>query len=299
MNTKNKLGIHFAELNPKEIALFERVISFNVTHGLEATVEANIDDANLVISSAESFDSLELSSDDKTVVVIANDETTTQGDLQLCRPLMITKVMGALTEAVKLNEEKQNAIAKVDSADLVDVSIEEASFDDEVFDIETYSTMPAVKPISTPKAIVEVAAVIEDEKPVHHALIIDDSAAIRKQLELELRDAGITSAFAECGEDALEIISNNHFDLIFLDIIMPGIDGYETCQAMRSNLAYKKTPIIMLSGKTSPLDEVKGVIAGATTYLTKPVKSDKLQETLNRVTKWIENYAPPKQTETA
>jgi DNA-binding response OmpR family regulator len=57
----------------------------------------------------------------------------------------------------------------------------------------------------------------------------------------------------------------------------------------------------MLSGKTSPLDEVQGVIAGATTYLTKPVKSDKLQETLNRVTTWIENFSrtEKKQTEPA
>ena len=72
---------------------------------------------------------------------------------------------------------------------------------------------------------------------------------------------------------------------------MPGIDGYETCKRLRATDAYKKTPIIMLSGKTSPLDEVQGVIAGATTYLTKPVKSAMLQETLARVTKWIDNFS--------
>jgi DNA-binding response OmpR family regulator len=60
---------------------------------------------------------------------------------------------------------------------------------------------------------------------------------------------------------------------------------------MRTKASYKKTPIIMLSGKTSPLDEVQGVIAGATTYLTKPVKSAMLQETLSRVTKWLNNFA--------
>ena len=98
---------------------------------------------------------------------------------------------------------------------------------------------------------------------------------------------------------ALEKIKEQQFDLVFLDIIMPGIDGYETCKAMRATAEYKKTPIIMLSGKTSPLDEVQGVIAGATTYLTKPVKSDKLQETLQRVSKWINNFAATKKTETA
>ncbi|KAG1694944.1 Protein PilG [Nymphon striatum] len=145
-----------------------------------------------------------------------------------------------------------------------------------------------------PEPVTEVA-----EQSGHHALVIDDSASIRKQLELELRDAGVSSDFAESGEDALEKVKEGQFDLIFLDIIMPGIDGYETCKQMRAMPEYKKTPIIMLSGKTSPLDEVQGVIAGATTYLTKPVKSDKLQETLNRVTKWIDNFSQPKKTETA
>ena len=126
---------------------------------------------------------------------------------------------------------------------------------------------------------------------MHHlALVVDDSAAIRKQLELELRAAGIGAEFAETGEEALEKVAANRYDLIFLDIIMPGIDGYETCRQMRLRAELKKTPVIMLSAKTSPLDEVQGVIAGASTYLTKPVKSDQLQQTLKRVSMWLDNF---------
>lgn len=124
----------------------------------------------------------------------------------------------------------------------------------------------------------------------HRALVVDDSAAIRKQLELELRQAGIASDFAETGEEALEKVADHTYDLVFLDIIMPGIDGYETCRQMRKRKEMKKTPIIMLSAKTSPLDEVQGVIAGASTYLTKPVKSDQLQKTLKRVAMWLDNF---------
>ncbi len=72
---------------------------------------------------------------------------------------------------------------------------------------------------------------------------------------------------------------------------MPGIDGYEVCRKMRASKAMKKTPIIMLSGKTSPLDEVQGVIAGASTYLTKPVNHEQFQQTLKRVSKWLTNFA--------
>ena len=124
----------------------------------------------------------------------------------------------------------------------------------------------------------------------HRALVVDDSAAIRKQLELELRQAGIASDFAETGEEALEKVADHTYDLVFLDIIMPGIDGYETCRQMRKRKEMKKTPIIMLSAKTSPLDEVQGVIAGASTYLTKPVKSDQLQKTLKRVAMWLDSF---------
>ncbi|HHL18406.1 MAG TPA: response regulator [Thiothrix sp.] len=127
------------------------------------------------------------------------------------------------------------------------------------------------------------------------ALVIDDSSAIRKQLELELRISKVAADFAESGEQALEKVKQRQFDLIFLDIMMPGIDGYETCKLIRANTEYKKTPIIMLSGKTSPLDEVQGIIAGATSYLTKPVKSADFQKVLARVTAWVTNFKAEEQ----
>lgn len=145
--------------------------------------------------------------------------------------------------------------------------------------------------VATPSAEPAVDSVIEPSGEYHHrALVVDDSAAIRKQLELELRQAGIASDFAETGEEALQKVASRSYDLIFLDIIMPGIDGYETCRQMRTRREMKKTPIIMLSAKTSPLDEVQGVIAGASTYLTKPVKSEQLQKTLKRVSMWLDNF---------
>ena len=266
MNNNNTLGIHFVGLDAKETALFDRVVTFSKTHGLEAETIDNVANADLVVVASEQFSTVEQFSNSKTMVVIVNNENSEKGDFQVSRPLMITKVMNLLKEALEAAKNKKANGSGDGTANTQTESVSEEAQ--------------------------------ELEAKAHHALIIDDSAAIRKQLELELRDAGISSDFSVCGEDALEKIKDNHFDLVFLDIIMPGLDGYETCKAMRSNPAYKKTPIIMLSGKTSPLDEVQGVIAGATTYLTKPVKSDRLQVTLNRVTKWIDNYAPAKKKET-
>ena len=295
MNTKNNIGIYFLGLTAKETSLFERVVSFHITHGLEVALTDDMTEAGLIITATESYHLLE--SSNKTHVVIVDDNSNEQGDLQICRPLMITKVMACLTDAVNLCKVNQSESTEDTSSGLIDVKIEEAEL---VINAETVtedsssSIQASNETIAIPATTATEETSDNTEKASHHALIIDDSAAIRKQLELELRDAGISSDFAECGEDALEKIKTNHFDLVFLDIIMPGIDGYETCKGIRTNAAFKKTPVIMLSGKTSPLDEVQGVIAGATTYLTKPVKSDKLQETLSRVTKWLENYAPAK-----
>jgi CheY-like chemotaxis protein len=125
----------------------------------------------------------------------------------------------------------------------------------------------------------------------YRVLVTDDSPAIQKSLELNLSilpQIGVID-FADSGESALEKAATNHYDLIFLDVMMPGIDGYETCTQLRCKPGYKKTPIIMVSGKSSPLDEVKGVIAGCTTYLTKPVQPEVFQKLSSRVLTWLED----------
>lgn len=288
MNNETSLSIHFNGLDAKECALFDRVLSFSAKHGL---VTNNVDDcavADLIIVNAESFSSVEQYAQNKTTIVVSNDEAAAQGDFQIIRPLMITKVMTSLADAIELAKTKKTSDV-TSSAINSDIEKDDGLVDINIEDVNAESVEVSQNSETQESEVTSSA---------YHALVIDDSAAIRKQLELELRDAGLTAEFAESGEEALEIIKDKHFDLVFLDIIMPGLDGYDTCKAMRSTAAYKKTPIVMLSGKTSPLDEVQGVIAGATTYLTKPVKSDKLQEVLNRLTKWIENYAPPRSTET-
>jgi len=278
MSIENSIGIYTVGLDPKEIAVFNRVIAFSVTHGLVQHESTSADSANLIILSESESASISKNDENTVHLVISNDVNCKLGDFQTTRPLLITRVMKTLQQAIDLTalkiELKNNTPIK---KDIIQPTI-----------IENTSSKPTV--IEKPTQTHEELSTQETAQYNHHALVIDDSAAIRKQLELELRDANISADFAESGEQALEMIKETQYDLVFLDIIMPGIDGYETCKRMRDITDYKKTPIIMLSGKTSPLDEVQGVIAGATTYLTKPVKSDKLQETLNRVTTWLENF---------
>jgi CheY-like chemotaxis protein len=125
----------------------------------------------------------------------------------------------------------------------------------------------------------------------YSVLVVDDSVAIQKSLELNLltlQNIGKID-FADSGEMALEKIESTQYDIIFLDVMMPGIDGYETCTQIRKKPLYKKTPIVMVSAKCSPLDEVKGIVAGCTTYLTKPVQNEAFQKLSHRMMDWLAN----------
>ncbi|PID46208.1 MAG: two-component system response regulator [Proteobacteria bacterium] len=151
------------------------------------------------------------------------------------------------------------------------------------------SATPNAKPLADTQVHADQADALAP-KQSYLALVIDDSAPIRKQLEIELRTTGIKCEFAESGEEALDKIAHHDYDLIFLDIMMPGIDGYETCGKIRKDPRYKRTPVIMLSGKDTPLDEVKGVIAGASTYLTKPIKHQQFKEVIQRIIRWLNDF---------
>lgn len=126
----------------------------------------------------------------------------------------------------------------------------------------------------------------------YRALVVDDSLAIQKSLETHLATLPQIGKveFADDGHSALQMAQATRYDLIFLDVMMPGLDGYDTCTRLRKLPEYKKTPIIMVSAKTSPLDEVKGVIAGCTTYLTKPVQADAFHKLGQRVIGWLDHY---------
>ena len=130
-----------------------------------------------------------------------------------------------------------------------------------------------------------------EEELFFRVLVVDDSIPMQKSLAAEIKKMNKPTEidFANSGEEALQYTEKNTYDFIFLDIVMPGIDGFETCTQMRKSPQLKKTPIIMLSAKTSPLDEVKGVMAGCTTYMTKPIVHEEFQKVIRRILKWVEN----------
>ncbi len=107
-------------------------------------------------------------------------------------------------------------------------------------------------------------------------MVIDDSKTIRRTAETLLQKEGCTVITAIDGFDALAKIADNKPDLIFVDIMMPRLDGYQTCALVKNNSEFKSTPVIMLSSKDGLFDKAKGRIVGSDQYLTKPFSKNEL-----------------------
>ncbi len=107
-------------------------------------------------------------------------------------------------------------------------------------------------------------------------LVIDDSKTIRRTAETLLSKEGCQVFTAIDGFDALSKIADHQPDLIFVDIMMPRLDGYETCSLIKHNKMFKETPVIMLSSKDGLFDRARGRIVGSEQYLTKPFTKDEL-----------------------
>jgi twitching motility two-component system response regulator PilG len=107
-------------------------------------------------------------------------------------------------------------------------------------------------------------------------MVIDDSKTIRRSAETLLKKAGCEVITAIDGFEALAKITVHKPDIIFVDIMMPRLDGYQTCALIKNNQAFKSTPVIMLSSKDSIFDRARGRIVGSEEYLTKPFSKEDL-----------------------
>lgn len=111
-------------------------------------------------------------------------------------------------------------------------------------------------------------------------MVIDDSNTIRRSAEIFLAQAGCEVVLAEDGFDALAKIADHHPDVIFVDIMMPRLDGYQTCALIKKNPRLSPTPVIMLSSRDGLFDRARGRMAGSDEYLTKPFTKDSLLKTV-------------------
>lgn len=134
--------------------------------------------------------------------------------------------------------------------------------------------MPANSNVPTPR----------HEEQVFRVLAVDDSPLMRTFLQNKLQPYGIQPEFAASGEEALFKISKQHYDLIFLDVMLPGMDGYDVCKMIKKNKDNALMKVVMLTSKDKTFDKIRGTMAGCDGYLTKPVDELKLRAIIERHT---------------
>lgn len=113
-------------------------------------------------------------------------------------------------------------------------------------------------------------------------MVVDDSVTIRRTAETLLKREGYVVITADDGFEALPKIVDNRPDIIFLDIMMPRLDGYQTCSVIKNNRLFRETPVVMLSSKDGVFDKARGKLVGSEQFVTKPFTKEDLLEAIQQ-----------------
>ena len=181
------------------------------------------------------------------------------------RPLQWARLLQALDDVV---EEGAGAAAGQDPADLAGTQGFRAS-----------------RPGSSPSRSKPARAGLESV-PARHlgkesVLVVDDNATVRAFMQAKLAPFGFGVDFAESGEEAIGLSGQNEYTCVFLDVVLPGVDGYQVCKMIKANKqAIQKTAVVMLTSRSSTFDKLRGSLAGCDEYLTKPLEEDRLLEVI-------------------
>jgi len=114
-------------------------------------------------------------------------------------------------------------------------------------------------------------------------LVVDDTASVRAFMEARLGACGVRADFAESGEQAIAMAGAHDYQCVFLDVLLPGIDGFQACRAIKARRpSAAGAAVVMLTGRSSPMDRLRGTLAGCDAYLTKPLDEDRFAEVVAR-----------------
>jgi two-component system cell cycle response regulator len=254
-------------LTEYELRLVRSVLSLTMVHGrshsyalVDASSASRPDIVILDPNNEQAKSALQqLRAQDKThepfVVFITNEPQANQNKYHLMRPLAPTKMLALLDHVA------------------TDIS----------------NLLPMVAPVATAPASAAHQPAFRSnlaecsDKKIFRALIVDDSPTARIKIELELRPMNIMADCAQTGEEGLQMLAKKEYDIIFLDIVLPGVDGYEICKVIRRNPDTKRIPVIMLTSKSSPFDRIRGSLAGCSSYLSKPVEHIKFHTVVEKI----------------
>jgi len=140
--------------------------------------------------------------------------------------------------------------------------------------------LPEILTRKTAPPVGSRTSAIHAKPPADWVLVVDDNQTVREFMKSKLSAFSFNVDYAENGEQAIGFTGQKYYTCIFLDVVMPGIDGYQVCKLIKSNKTAQKTAVVMLTSKDSPFDKIRGSMSGCDAYLTKPVDEEKLLETI-------------------
>ncbi len=143
---------------------------------------------------------------------------------------------------------------------------------------EPQAATPAPNPRFSKKRIVSEAQAQHDLK----ILVVDDSVTVWAQMKMSLDNVPADVDFIQTAEGGIELSKSRNYALIFMDVVLPGMDGYSACKIIKTDNATKDTPVVMMTSKSAPANKVRGVLSGCSYYLTKPVDPAEVKAVLER-----------------
>lgn len=146
---------------------------------------------------------------------------------------------------------------------------------------KTQPASPNTTPQSPPREAAFVTGTAGRPQPLS-ALVVDDSLTVREQMREALERLGITCDQADSAEAAMRLLENHSYNLAFLDVVMPGTDGYELCRKIKQNAYTRLMPVLMLTSRSSPFDRARGALSGCDSYLTKPITWDTFSQAVDK-----------------
>lgn len=271
MTTSNRIMIAPVGLPEAEIRLLTSMFLLSRCRQRSYVLtEKGVEEAHIIMVDADNADALArwraiLAAKPATPTVFVSQGTAQDREqYHLQRRLSISKVL-QLLDQVALTELKVTAAVPIGEMTATPTTVENCYVD------ESRLHNVQAKP---------VAADVQARRG--RVLVVDDSPTVRKQIELGMLPYRVTVDLAETGEQALEFIAKQAYDLVLLDVMLPGTDGYEVCKTIKKHPNTRKTPVVMLTGKSSPFDRVRGALAKCDTYLTKPVEHKTFQDVLKK-----------------
>jgi two-component system, cell cycle response regulator len=253
----------------KDARMVEIVVSRapNMKYKYELVQAANASRCDIVLMDAQAstakgeLASLQAKFGKMPVIYISDDGTLGEPPHRIVRRTLLLNVLRTLDEIG--NVQMRGVVAAPAAPASIPVNVSGAQ--------ATSTSAPIAAPIESRKL-----------EPLS-ALIVDDSLTVRTQLQGALDRIGIKGQLADGGQAAIESVQRQRFELIFLDVVMPGMDGYTLCRQIKSAPTTRNTPIVMLTSRSSPFDRARGALAGCDTYLTKPIDLKSFYRAVDKV----------------